>query len=281
MAASYRKEYIDMKRMSRILGVFLCLVMVISGNSFAFAAGNSMIDVSTSSEGYFTVDCDSYIGTKMKVGVTYGGKTAYLDYTAGTEAAYPFLQGDGVYTVTLYRNLSGTKYRQVTSTRANVVLADPLMPYLASTVDVTFAQDDLVGLTAGELCADLETDEEKVVAIHNFVAKTFRYNYGFAAKVRNGVITVYTPDTNRLLEVKKGVCCDFSSVFAAMCRSQGIPCAVATGYQNGGSHAWNMVYMDGEWLPVDLTLAVSRRQVNLQELSDCVVSMERYTNYTF
>ena len=270
-----------MKRMNRILGVFLCLIMVFSGNSFAMAAGNSMIDVSTSSEGYFTVDCDNYIGTKMKVGVTYEGRTEYFDYTAGTESAYPFLKGDGYYTLTLYRHLSGTKYRQVTSTRTNVVLEDPLAPYLASTVDVTFSLDDTVGLTAANICADLETDEEKIVAIHNFVAKYFRYDYMFAAKVRNGTITSYTPDTNQLLETRKGVCCDFASLFAAMCRSQGIPCAVATGYHDGGYHAWNFLYIDGEWLPVDLTMAVSRRVANHDELSDCVVSLDRYTDYSF
>lgn len=268
-----------MKRMSRILGVFLCLVMVISGS--AFAAGNPMLDVSTSSEGYFTVDCDSYIGVKMKVGVTYGGKTEYLDYTPGTESAYPFKQGDGTYTVTLYRNLYGTKYRQVTSARAKVVLEDPLAPYLVSTVDVTFSEDDAVGLKAAELCEGLETDADKVVAIHNFVAETFHYDFRFASKVRSGAITVYIPDTNLLLETKTGVCCDFASVFAALCRSQEIPCAVATGYRNGGYHAWNMVYLEGEWLPMDLTLAVSRKKVDLEELSDCVVSLERYTDYTF
>ena len=281
MAASYRKEYIDMKRMSRILGVFLCLVMVISGNATAFAAGNPVIDTSTSSEGYFTVACSNYIGTKMKVGVTYGGKTEYLDYTAGTESAYSFLRGDGMYTLTLYRNLSGTRYRQVTSTRVNVALEDPLAPYLASTVDVTFAQDDMVGMTAKEVCNGLETDQEKIIAIHNFVAKHFRYDYHFAAKVRNGTITVYTPDTNKLLETGKGVCCDFSSIFAAMCRSQGIPCAVATGYWNGGYHAWNFVYVDGEWQPLDLTQAVSRKRDNLTRMEECVVSLECYTDYTY
>lgn len=270
-----------MKRMSRILGVFLCLVMVISGNSAAFAAGTSMIDVSTSSEGYFTVDCDRYIGVKMKVGVTYGGKTEYLDYTAGTESAYSFLKGDGTYTVTLYRNLSGTKYRQVTSTRANVVLEDPMAPYLVSTVDVTFSEEDTVGLTAAELCADLETDQEKIVAIYNYMARNFRYDFGFASRVRSGAITVYVPDTNQVMETKRGVCCDFSSVFAAMCRSQGIPCAVATGYQGSSYHAWNMVWVDEEWLAVDMTRAVSRKQSNMKELSQCVVSLDRYTDYTF
>ena len=169
----------------------------------------------------------------------------------------------------------------MTSTRTKVVLEDSLAPYLVSAVDATFSEDDLVGQTAAALCAELVSDEEKILAFHNFVAKTFRYDYMFAAKVRNGTITVYTPDTNKLLETKKGVCCDFSSLFAALCRSQDIPCAVATGYRNGGYHAWNMVWVNGEWLPVDLTVAVSRKQSNLTELSQCVVSLERYTDYTY
>ena len=266
-----------MKR--RILGIFLCLVMVLSGS--AMAAGSPMIDVSTSSEGYFTVDCDRYVGTKMKVGVTFGGQTKYLDYTAGTEASYSFLMGDGTYTVTLYRNLYGTKYRQVTSTRTNVILEDPLAPYLVSTVDVTFSDDDMVGLTAADICADLETDREKIVAIHNYVVRNFRYDFGFASRVRSGEITVYVPDTNQLMEIKRGVCCDFSSVFAAMCRSQGIPCAVATGYWNGGYHAWNMVWVDDQWLAVDLTRGVSNKRSNLVYLEECLVSLDGYTDYTF
>ena len=268
-----------MKRMSRILGAFLCLVMLLTGT--AMAAGNPMIDVSTASDGYFTVDCDKYIGVKMKVGVTFQGKTQYYDYTAGEESSYTFSEGDGSYTITLYRNLYSTKYRAVTSTRAQVELADEMAPYLTSTYEVTFSADDPVGLMAAELCAEAESDADKIVAIHNYIARNFTYDYGFAAKVRSGEITTYVPNTTEVLAAGKGICYDFTTLFAAMCRSQDIPCAVAKGYLGGSYHAWNMIYMDEEWIAVDMTASVCRRNMNAVDLNKCVVSLDRYYGYTF
>ncbi len=268
-----------MKRMTRILGVFLCLVMVFSGS--AFAAGNAIIDTSTSSEGYFTVDYNNYLGVKMKVGVTYNGKTTYYNYTPGEESSYTFASGDGKYTIALYRNVGGTKYRQVTSTSAAVQMVDVMAPYLASTEEITFAEDDLVGLTADALCEGLETEEDKIVVFYNYISEFFKYDYKFAAQVRSGAVKNYTPDTNLSLETEKGVCYDFSALFAAMCRSQDIPCAVAKGYLSNAYHAWNMIYLDGEWIAVDLTAAVCKKHVAADELSDCLVDLARYTNYTF
>ena len=268
-----------MKRMTRILGVFLCLVMVFSGS--AFAAGNAIIDTSTSSEGYFTVEYNHYIGVKMKVGVTYAGETKYYNYTPGEESSYTFANGDGNYTIALYRNVYGTKYSQVTSTYVAVETVDPMAPYLVSTDEITFSAEDAVGMTTAALCEGLETDEEKLVMFYNYISKYFKYDYNFAAKVRSGEIKNYTPDTNLALETEKGVCYDFSALFAAMCRSQDIPCAVAKGYFGGSYHAWNMVYMDEEWIAVDMTAAVCKRYIPADELSDCVVDLARYTDYSF
>ena len=268
-----------MKRITRILGVFLCLVMVFSGS--AFAAGNAIIDVTTSPEGYFTVDYNNYIGVKMKVGVTYDGATKYYNYTPGEEASYTFSEGDGTYTIALYRNVGGTKYRQITKTTAQVELVDVMAPYLASTAEITFSEEDAVGLTAAALCEGLETNEEKIVAIYNYISEYFKYDYKFAAQVRSGAVKNYTPDTNLALETEKGVCYDFSALFAAMCRSEEIPCAVAKGYLGGAYHAWNMVWLDEEWIAVDMTAAVCKKHVAADELSDCVVDLARYTDYTF
>ena len=156
-----------MKRISRFLGVFLCLAIVISVSVFA---GSTTIDVSTADEGFFTVNYDASSDLKMKVGVNYGGKTTY-------------------------------------------------------------------------------------------------YNY--------------TPDTAHLLERQQGVCYDFSALFAAMCRSQGIPCAVAKGYTTGGYHAWNMVYMNDAWVAIDMTLSIAYGWSDTDEMSDFTVSMNRYYNYAY
>ncbi len=191
-------------------------------------AAGSAIDTSTACAGYFTVSYSQDTAVKMKVGVTLEGNTVYYDYTPGTSSVYAFVDGDGQYTITLYRNTSGTSYRRVEQVSVDVALDDPMAPYLVSTTEITFSSEDSVGQKAAELCAGLTEDGDKVVAIHNYIASHFTYDDAFAALVDAGQVVNYTPDTARTLETQTGICYDFSALFAAMCRSQGIPCAIST-----------------------------------------------------
>ena len=73
------------------------------------------------------------------------------------------------------------------------------------------------------------------------------------------------------------MCYDFSSLFAAMCRSEGIPCALTKGYAGSSYHAWNKVNLNGSWYQIDLTYAVTRNVRNAKALHDCVSPLT-YTN---
>ena len=66
------------------------------------------------------------------------------------------------------------------------------------------------------------------------------------------------------------MCYDFSSLFAAMCRSEGIPCALTKGDAGSSYHAWNKVNLNGKWYQIDLTFAVTRSVKNAKSLHDCV-----------
>ena len=66
-----------------------------------------------------------------------------------------------------------------------------------------------------------------------------------------------------------------------MCRSQGIPCAVAKGYTTGGYHAWNMVYLNDAWVGLDLTASIAYGWTNTDEVADFTVSMNNYYNYAY
>ena len=120
-----------------------------------------------------------------------------------------------------------------------------------------------------------------MVAIHNYIAAHFTYDNEFAARVRSGEINNYTPETNQILVAQKGVCYDFSALFAAMCRSQGIPCAVAKGYLSGASHAWNMVYINGKWNAIDMTRSIAYKAFNASTLSDCVTALDTYSGMSY
>lgn len=259
-----------MKRFTRFLCVFL-FVLITNITVFSASAYVPAIDIETSSEGYFTVNYDANRNCKMKVGVTHKNGTVYYSYTPGTEASYTFTMGDGPYKVTLFRNVSGNSYAKVTSTETVVEMESDLSPYLASTTEITFSDHDIVGMTASDLCSGLSADSDKVVAIHNYIAANFTYDKEFAANVRSGAVKTYTPNTASIITANKGVCYDFSALFAAMCRSQGIPCSMEKGIRYGGYHAWNSIYVNDTWYTVDLTVSIANKASAAKVLSDCTV----------
>lgn len=271
-----------MKRTVRFPAIFVCFLLMAA---FVFPvhalAASSAIDTSTSSEGYFTVAYSSAEKVKMKVGVTQGTDTVYYDYAPGESSAYTFTDGDGAYIITLYRNISGISYKKVESVNVNVLMTDPMAPYLVSTKEITFSGDDAVSRKAAELCAGLTDDADKAVAIHNYIAANFTYDSVLGDQVKTGEVKNYTPDTNDVLAARKGICYDFSALYAAMCRSQGIPCAIAKGYLNGGYHAWDMVYIDGAWNAVDMTREISNANTDAETLDDCVTALEQYTDIKY
>lgn len=273
-----------MKHSRRISGVFLSIFLVLFGIVSAIiptAAAASPIDVTTASGGYFTVEYNEVADVKMKVGVTYGSDTVYYDYVPGSSSGYSFTEGNGTYTVTLFQNVFGTSYKSVATSSVTVNMNDELAPYRASTAEVTFSKDDAVGRKANEICWGITDESSKIAAIHNYIAANYSYDNDFAANVKNGAVKDYTPDTNKLVAQKTGVCYDFSVLFAAMCRSQDIPCAVVKGYYSNEYHAWNMVHTGGSWVAVDMTASVASRNVDAETVSDCTVSLSAYQNYSY
>ena len=102
---------------------------------------------------------------------------------------------------------------------------------------------------ADEICAGCETDEDKVKAIYQWIIQNFEYDYDYYAFIQYF-------DIRQTLHTRKGVCYDFSNLFAALCRSQNIPCYVVDGkpYDHSlAAHTWNRVYYDGTWWDADVT----------------------------
>ena len=105
---------------------------------------------------------------------------------------------------------------------------------------------------ADEICAGCDTDEEKVQAIYQWIIYNFKYDYDYYAFIQYF-------NVRRTLHTRKGVCYDFSNLFAALCRSQNIPCYVVDGisYETRAQHTWNRVYYNNSWWDVDVTNDIS------------------------
>ena len=126
-------------------------------------------------------------------------------------------------------------------------VSKPETPYLLNGGNTLWdtQTDDL----ADEICTDCDTDAEKVQAIYSWMVTNLEYDYDYH------VLFQYF-NVRKTLHTKKGVCFDFSHLFAAFCRSQNIPCYAVDGisYEDSTvSHTWNRVYYDGTWWNMDVT----------------------------
>ena len=140
----------------------------------------------------------------MKVGVTRDSDTVYYCYMPGTASTYAFTGGNGEYTITLYRNVSGTTYRSVTSTCVDVEMDDPMAPYLASTDEITFSANDTVGQKAAELCSGLTCDGDKVAAIYRYMAANLHTTTHWAGRWPAVRLSTMCPIPLRYWSIKPG-----------------------------------------------------------------------------
>lgn len=185
--------------------------------------------------------------------------------------------GDGLYTVSIYQNTTGNKYRKLDSKSANVTIGNKNDVFLQSTLEVNWDEEDASIILADELVEaallakqekaleqDREqvrlTDTEIISVIYEYVIDNIVYDYD---KIK-GLDYSYIPVNDITLEIGSGICYDYSALLASMLRSQGIPAKMAKGYLNesGVYHAWNEIYIGGEdrWVVVDSTLDAYRKQ---------------------
>ena len=105
---------------------------------------------------------------------------------------------------------------------------------------------------ADEICADCDTDEEKVKAIYEWMIHNFEYDYECEPIVQYF-------NVRKTFSTQKGICYDFSHLFAALCRSQKIPCYVVDGDKRDNAqyhHTWNRVCFDDSWWNMDVTFDI-------------------------
>ena len=105
---------------------------------------------------------------------------------------------------------------------------------------------------ADVICVDCDTDEEKVKAIYKWMIYNFEYDYDCEPLIQYF-------NVRKTLSTRKGICYDFSHLFAALCRSQNIPCYVVDGDKRDNAqyhHTWNLVYFDGSWWDMDVTFDI-------------------------
>ena len=187
-------------------------------------------------------------GKDMRVMVEKNGEKYYYSLN-NSEELLPAQLGNGLYTVKILKNIGGTKYRVLKTSKIDIKdIGNDL--YLSSSQPVYWEEDDL-RILANVLMKDVLTDEEKVKSAYKYVTENIKYD---TDKIK-GIDTSYVPSVSSTIQSKSGICYDYAALFAGLLRSEGIPTKLVKGYGKFSKeyHAWNEVYVNDKWQIVDTT----------------------------
>lgn len=215
---------------------------------------NAEVDYSNAAEGYISV---LYTGSAAagKVRIKCGDLQYDHDISPNVRAFLP-LMDSGSYSVKVYEQLAGSKYAPVADGSFDVTIKSSTGMYLYPNKYVDFDSGSSCVKKAAEVCAGETDDVEKIALIFAYITDNITYDKELAEKVRTGNVTSYVPDPDSALAAGKGICYDYASLFAAMCRSQSIPARLVIGYADPNIyHAWNEVYTEETgWITPELFL---------------------------
>ena len=243
------------------------LLPVASGKSVK-SKGNASIDYSNTADGYVMAQYGAANSKRMKVQVAGPTTTYTYDLPAQSWVTFPLSDGNGQYSVRVYKQVDGTKYSPVLTAKVSAQLTDEFAPYLRPNQYVDYAGAEKTLAKAAGLVGE-ETDAlKKVELIYEFVVNELTYDKEKAASVQSG----YLPVLDNVLAAKKGICFDYAALMTGMLRSQGVPCKLVVGYAGKAYHAWisvwteetgwvdGAIYFDGStWQRMDPTFASSSK----------------------
>lgn len=121
--------------------------------------------------------------------------------------------------------------------------------------EISQAKEILALIQAKLTSLEGQSDRAKVVALNDYLCDLLDYDHENKGTLKD----IFTPHTAPVY----GVCANYSSAFSFLCSAAGIPCIVVS--SDTGNHSWNEVYVEGQWLTVDVTYndAISGRNYYL------------------
>ena len=201
----------------------------------------AVIDYSNTADGYVMVQYLTPTELRLKV-LVKGPATTYT-YNLAPQAwtVFPLSDGNGTYQISVYKNVTGTKYAAELSVSTQVELKDEFAPFLHSNQYVDYDRAPKTVEKASALIASVSDPLKQVEIVYDYVVKGMTYDRELAASVKSG----YLPVLDSVLEKQRGICFDYAALMTGMLRSQGVPCKLVVGYAGTAYHAWISVWVDG------------------------------------
>ena len=210
----------------------------------------SMVDTSVMSKGIIRVHVDNNM-KKMKVQINKDNIKYIYDY--GEYNVFPLQLGNGKYLISLYEYVKDRSYRLFKQESVTLKINDQNDVYLQSIQLIHWDYRMQAIKTAKHITRYKKTDLDKTKEIYKYIISKISYDEEKADTVKAG----YIPMIDQVLKEGRGICYDYSVLFAAMLRSIGIPTKLLMGYCNNSNiyHAWNEVYIKEEkrWIILDTT----------------------------
>ena len=234
------------------------LLLPEASGTIVYEGNGVTIDASHTDQGYVLIRCTPS-EKRLKAGVSTAAQTYYYDLPGGDiYSVFPLQMGDGVYTVRVMEQVEDNLYAMRFGVDITVTLSSETIPFLYPNQYVWYNETTRTISKADELAEGLTSDEEITKQIYRFVVDHMSYDSEKADTVQKG----YLPKADEALDTGKGICFDYAVLLAVMLRAEGIPTKLVIGTLMPGSlyHAWNSVFLNGEWVWMDPTLDGSRHK---------------------
>lgn len=241
-----------MKIKSVAVIIVLLIAQILTG-PLDYAVTKETIDVTNIGKGIVDIAYKAADSLKYKVLIVKGDQKITYPFVAdGTSVAFPLQLGNGTYKIGLLKNPSGTKYVYIAQKTVELNLKDPNIVYLNAIQIINWHEDQKAIEFGKTLLKSNTTTNKRIQTLYGYMVKNVTYDYDKISKLT----AEYIPNVEQTYEELKGICYDYSALFASIQRSHGIPTKLVKGYSKyvKGYHAWNEVYIDGKWRIVDNTV---------------------------
>ena len=254
--------------------VVLIMVLVFFALNIGQAYSSSIYSIAKLGNNEIKIESLKY-GSNMRVMIEKGTEKYYYSLNGNLEEL-PAQLGSGSYSVKILQNTTGNSYKVVEKTTLNIT-NNSLDVYLTSSQPVYWEEKDKLIDLAERLTKDKETDKEKVEAVYKYITENIKYDYN---KI-NTISTDFVPNIEDTILTSKGICYDYSALFAGILRSQGIHTKLVKGYKSDltAYHAWNEVLIDGNWVIIDTTYDAALNRVKEQSMIKQVNEYDKVREY--
>ena len=226
------------------------LIEPIFSDSEAYTEKDVELDLSSAENGYVGIKNDKY----PKVVLQVVGNITQNHHIRQREEPYIYpIPESGKYNFRVLKNIEDDKYTEMFHVEKDITLVDEFQPWLRPNEYVNYEDSSPVVEFAHGVYAFSENDKDFVNKIGEYITSRIVYDKDKIFTLENN----YISDPNVTYKEEKGICMDYAVLAATMLRSQGIPTKVVIGHveikEKEEYHAWNRIYVDGEWQLYDFT----------------------------